>query len=71
MENVSAIAGFLTLHEVADLHGVSHSQIARYVREKRLPSVEIGNQKLVPEDAAKSFERREVGRPKKNFCQTA
>ena len=71
MENVSAIAGFLTLHEVADMFGVSHSQVARYVRQKRLKAVEIGNQKLVPEDAAKSFERQEVGRPKKKTCQTA
>ena len=65
MQNVSAIAGYLTIHEVAELHGVSHSLVARYIREKRLQAVEIGNQKFVTEAAAKEFQRREVGRPKK------
>jgi excisionase family DNA binding protein len=71
METVSAIAGYLTIQEVAELHGVSHSLIARYIRENRLRAVEIGNQKLVPEAAAKSLHRGQVGRPKKEILQTA
>jgi excisionase family DNA binding protein len=71
MHNVSAIAGYLTIHEVAELHGVSHSLVARYIREKRLQAVEIGNQKLIPEPAAKSFSRGQVGRPKKEIPQPA
>jgi excisionase family DNA binding protein len=71
MESVSAIAGFLTIHEVAAMYGVSHSLVARYVREGRISAVTIGTQKLIPEAAARSFERREVGRPKKEISQPA
>ena len=71
MENVSAIAGFLTIHEVAAMYGVSHSLVARYIREGRLNAVVVGNQKLVPEHAAKDFHRREVGRPRKEIPQPA
>jgi excisionase family DNA binding protein len=71
MQTMSAIDGFLTIHEVAAMYGVSHSIVARYIRENRLTAVTIGNQKLVPEPAAKAFQRREVGRPKKEIPQTA
>jgi hypothetical protein len=53
------------------LYGVSHSLVARYIREKLLQAVEIGNQKLIPEPAANSFSRRQVGRPKKEISQPA
>jgi excisionase family DNA binding protein len=68
---MSAIQGLLTLQEVADLYGVSHSQVARYVREGRLSAVQIGQQKLVPEAAAKSFQRRKAGRPVEKIEQLA
>lgn len=68
---MSAIQGLLTIQEVADLFGVSHSQVARYVREGRLQAIEIGQQKLIPEDAAKSFHRRKAGRPAQKVPQPA
>jgi len=71
MQTVSAIAGFLTIHEVAAMYGVSHSLVARYVREGRLAAVTVGTQKLIPESSAKSFQRREVGRPRKEISQPA
>ena len=68
---MSAIQGLLTLHEVAEMFGVSHSQVARYVRERRLQAVEIGQQKLVPESAARTFQRRKAGRPPQKISQPA
>lgn len=66
MENVSAIPGYLTMTEVAERLGIVHSGVARYVRIGKLPSVVVGQQKLIPEQALDKFRPRPVGRPAKN-----
>jgi excisionase family DNA binding protein len=64
--DVSAISGLMTLSEAAKALNVSHSLVARYVRENRLPAIDLGCQKLVPEAAVKAFDRRPPGRPRKD-----
>lgn len=60
---MAEIAGYLTPYEVADLLGVSHSQVTRYVASELLPSVRVGRSILIPEKAVKSFERPPRGNP--------
>lgn len=60
---MSQIPGYLTLTEAANVIGVSHAQASRYIKAKILSFVPVGNQKLVPEKAARSFERPERGNP--------
>jgi len=63
MAIVSAIPGFLTLAETATLIGVSHAQVTRYIHNDLLKAVAIGNQYLVREEDAESFERPPRGNP--------
>jgi excisionase family DNA binding protein len=66
MAEMSAIPGFLTLHEVADLLGVCHSQVARDVRNGKIPATRLGQQALIPETLAKELaERRKRNPPKR------
>jgi excisionase family DNA binding protein len=63
---MSAIPGFLTLHEVADLFGVCHSQVARDVRAGKIKATRLGQQALIPESLAKELaERRKTNPPKR------
>ena len=68
---MSAIPGFLTMHEVAERLGIVHSGVARYVRIGKLPSVVIGQQKLIPEKALENFDKKPVGRPAKKISEPA
>jgi excisionase family DNA binding protein len=60
---MSAIAGFLTIQEVAERLGISHSIVARYIRQGKLSAVTVGQQKLIPEPALSNFHRNKRGRP--------
>lgn len=60
---MSQIPGYLTMSEVAERLGIVHSGVARYVRLGKLPSVAIGQQKLIPESALERFQPQPVGRP--------
>ena len=60
---MSAIPGYITIHEFAARLNIQHSMAARYVREGRITAVTIGNQKLIPIEAVATFERRRPGRP--------
>ncbi len=60
---MSQIPGFLTLAEAAKIIGVSHAQASRYVHDDLLEHAEVGNQYLIPEEAAKNFERPAKGNP--------
>ena len=67
---MSAIPGYLTMHEVAERLGIVHSGVARYVRLGKLPSIVIGQQKLIPAEAIEKFEPRPVGRPSRQPVET-
>lgn len=63
MSTMSQIPGYLTLAEAAQVIGVSHAQASRYVKDDLLEHAEIGSQYLIPEAAAKNFERPARGNP--------
>lgn len=63
---MSTLPGFLTVHEAAAAIGVSHSQVTRYLHQKRIEALKIGQQFLIPENALKSFERPKMGNPNLN-----
>jgi excisionase family DNA binding protein len=67
MSTMSILPGFLELHEVAKRLHVSHSMAARYVRDGRIKSVEVGNVKLVPKNALEGFKKKPRGNP--NFTK--
>ena len=69
MKTMSALPGYLTMHEVAERLGSVHSGVARYVRMGKLPSVVVGQQKLIPAEAIEAFEKQPVGRPSKKISQ--
>ncbi len=66
---MSAIAGYLTPDEAAAVIGVSHSQVTRYIKDERLPSMRVGWQILIPTKAVESFRRPPRGNP--NFRESA
>jgi excisionase family DNA binding protein len=60
---MSAIPGYLTVREAADLIGVSHSQVTRYIANGQLPAIELGQQKLIRKADATKFQRPPRGNP--------
>jgi hypothetical protein len=63
MSIMSAIPGYLNLNELAIRLGVCYSQAARYVQHGALPSVAVGNSKLIPVSALDDFEKKPRGNP--------
>jgi excisionase family DNA binding protein len=63
MTTVAIIPGYYTLSEAAGVIGVSYAQVTRYVKEKQLPCVDLGHQKLIEQSAVHTFKRRPVGNP--------
>lgn len=63
------IPGYIDLYRAAEIIGVSHSQVWRYISEGLLDALKIGNTHLVKEKDAKSFERPLRGNP--NFRRTS
>lgn len=64
MATMSEIQGWLTVYEAAAVIGVSHAQVTRYVKQRKLPSKRIGPAILIDEDAAKRFSRPKRGNPR-------
>lgn len=64
---MSAITGFLTPAEAAEVIGVSYEQVTRYVNNELLPAQRVGRQMLIPEKAVKAFKRPPKGNP--NFLE--
>ena len=61
---MSAIEGKLTVYEAAEIIGVSHAQVTRYVRQKLLPAVRLSQTILIDEQDARNFQRPPRGNPK-------
>lgn len=60
---MATLPGYYTIYEAAEVIGVSHSQVTRYVKDKLLPAVELGHQKLIEQEAVHKFQRPPVGNP--------
>jgi excisionase family DNA binding protein len=61
---MSAIQGMLTVYEAAEIIGVSHAQVTRYVRQELLPAKRVGQNILIDEQDARDFQRPPRGNPK-------
>ena len=53
----------MTAYEAADVIGVSHSQVTRYVAAGSLPAKRIGPTILIAEEDAKKFVKPSKGNP--------
>lgn len=60
---MASIPGYYTIYEAADVIGVSHSQVARYIRNGDLPAQTVGNTRLIEQEAVHKFQRKPVGNP--------
>jgi len=67
MRAMSNIPGYLTAQEVADLLKVDRSQVSRYCTEKdeehRLPSIWVGNARMIKASDLRKFKPRPKGNP--------
>jgi excisionase family DNA binding protein len=61
---MSEIPNYLTLYEVAELLGRSHSAVRRYLRKGLLPCKHVGRQMLVFRSALRGFTPPPPGNPK-------
>lgn len=59
----ATIPGYIRLERAAEIIGVSHSQVWRYIDDGLLDAVKVGNTYLVKEKDAKNFERPPRGNP--------
>lgn len=59
----TTIPGYVRLERAAEIIGVDHSTVWRYINDGMLDALKIGNTHLVREQDAKNFERPRVGRP--------
>jgi excisionase family DNA binding protein len=57
------LPGYYTLDEAAIVLARSNSQVARYVRSGRLKAVDLGGQKLLPQQAVHDFTPPPRGNP--------
>ncbi|MGE3639502.1 MAG: helix-turn-helix domain-containing protein [Pirellulales bacterium] len=60
---MSAIPGYLTASEAAELIGIDHSQVCRYCQDGRLKATKVGNQWMIKRDDARKFQPHPVGNP--------
>ena len=61
---MSQIQGWLTVQEAAELIGVSHAQVTRYVKQGTLPARRVGQTILIRDADAHAFQRPLRGNPK-------
>lgn len=60
---MSAIPGFYTVYEAAEILGRSHSQVCRYIRQGLLPARDLGGQRLLEQSAVHNFTPPPRGNP--------
>ena len=60
--NTSALSGYITVQEAADIIGCSKSRIYQYVQSGRLPAQRMGPMLLLPIEEVKHFRRGPAGR---------
>lgn len=60
---MATLAGYYTIAEAANVLGVSHSLVARYIRDDRLPATDLGGQKIIEQSRVHEFKRNPPGNP--------
>jgi hypothetical protein len=60
---IETIPGYVRLERAAEIIGVSHAQVWRYIDAQQLDALKIGKTYLVRETDAKNFQRPPRGNP--------
>lgn len=63
MATKTTIPGYVRLERAAEIIGVTHSQVWRYIDDGILDALKFGNTHLVKESDARNFERPPRGNP--------
>lgn len=65
-DDIPDLPGYVSTKEAAKLLGVSERRVRLYIEMKRLPAVRAADVLMLPLDKVRSFQRKMVGRPRKN-----
>jgi DNA-binding transcriptional MerR regulator len=65
-DDIPDLPGYVSTKEAAKMLGVSERRVRLYVEMKRLPAVRAADVLMIPVENVKNFERKIVGRPRKN-----
>lgn len=63
----SALPGYVSIKEAAQMLGLSDKRVYEYVDEKRLPSMWAADVIMIPVEAVREFKRKSSGRPRKSI----
>lgn len=59
-----SVEGYLTVNEAAELSRISGSRIRQFIVEGRLPSIKVGNLRLIKQTDVEALELKKNGRPR-------
>lgn len=57
------VEGYLTVNEAAEFLNVSGGRIRQFISEDRMPSIKVGNMRLIKKEDLLSFKVKKSGRP--------
>lgn len=60
----SELADYISVKEAAQLLGLSHKRVYRYIETNRLPARKIGRDYVLPKEAVRNFRLKTAGRPR-------
>src|SRR2546421_3266473 len=60
----SDLAVYISVKEAAQILGLSHKRIYRYIEANRLPARKLGRDYILPKEAVTNFKLKTVGRPR-------
>jgi excisionase family DNA binding protein len=65
-DDIPELPGYVSTKEAAKLLNISERRVRLYIEMKRLPAVRAADVLMIPLENVKNFQRKIVGRPRKN-----
>jgi|SRR5579883_1280454 len=65
-DEIPDLPGYVSTREAAKRLGISERRVRLYIEMKRLPAVRAADVLMIPEENVRNFQRKIVGRPRKN-----
>ena len=65
-DEIPDLPGYVSIREAAKVLGISERRVRLYIEMKRLEAVRAADVLMIPSESVKNFERKIVGRPRKN-----
>src|SRR5258708_25610642 len=65
-DEIPDLPGYVSTREAAKILGISERRVRLYIEMKRLPAVRAADVLMIPLENVKNFQRKIVGRPRKN-----